>query len=138
MVLCIHRPDRPRDGNLSTDHADSLVPLRSVDGFVTDLVQYLCDKIASGPHDSSVVDLAQVSLYFTLDVITRLAFGEELGFLRTDSDVHSLVEQTRDAVSIAFIPLVVPWFRDIAFSRPFIRFLRPQPTDKKGFGVALK
>lgn len=110
----------------------------SVDGFVTDLVQYLRGKIASDQHGASVVDLARVSLYFTMDVITRLAFGEALGFMRTDSDVHALQEHLRAGLKAAFIPLVIPWFRRIAFSRPLIRFLRPQPTDKKGFGVALR
>lgn len=110
----------------------------SVDEFVTNLVQYLRGKITSGHRGSSVIDLALVSMYFTMDVITRLAFGDELGFMKTDSDVYGLLEQTRVALKVAFIPLVVPWFRDIVMSRPLIRFLRPQPTDKKGFGVALK
>lgn len=109
-----------------------------MDEFINGLMQYLRGKITTGPHGPSVVDFALVSMYFTMDVITRLAFGEELGFMRTDSDVHGLLEQIRGALRIAFIPLVVPWFRDIAFSRPLFRFLRPKPTDTKGLGVALR
>lgn len=112
---------------------------RSVDDFINGLIKYLRGKITTtDPRSPAVVDLALVSMYFTMDVITRLAFGEELGFMRTNSDVHGLLEQTRGALRVAFIPLVVPWFRDIAFSKPLFRFLRPKPTDKKGFGVALR
>lgn len=112
--------------------------LLSVDDFIIGLVQYLRGKITTNTHGPAVVDFALISMYFTMDVITRLAFGEELGFLRTDSDVHGLLQQIRGSLRIAFIPLVVPWFRDIAFSKPLFRFLRPKPTDRQGLGVALR
>lgn len=73
-----------------------------------------------------------------MDVITRLAFGEALGFLRTGSDVHGIIAQTRRSFRVLFVPLVVPWFRALIMSWPLSSVLLPQPTDANGSGVALR
>ncbi|CAN8103392.1 unnamed protein product [Discula destructiva] len=135
-------------GPYSGRETDAMEPI--VDGLVNDLIQYLRKKIPQHNTSSTmmmttttapaavVVDLALVSLYFTTDVITRLAFGEALGFLQTDSDVLGLVRQTRVAVRTSFIALVVPWFRALALSWPLSLWILPQPSDKTGFGVILR
>lgn len=126
-------------GPYSGRETDAMEPI--VDGFLVLLVQYLRDKTREGAGSNSpgtVVDLAPLSAYFTMDIITRVAFGKELGFLRSDSDVYDLLKQTGAAVKFLAVPLGVPWLRKIILSRPFMDRFGPKATDKKGFGAILK
>lgn len=59
-------------------------------------------------------------MYFTMDVITRLAFGKELGFLSSDSDRYNLLADTRKAVGFMWLPLVDSTVRAVVTSRLFL------------------
>ncbi|KAK2603267.1 hypothetical protein N8I77_009738 [Diaporthe amygdali] len=66
-----------------------------VDVMVKSFTQHLRDQTSRGPAQTCVVNFAHVVMYFTMDVITRVSFGRELGFLRTGSDVFGLMEAAR-------------------------------------------
>ncbi|ROW15878.1 hypothetical protein VPNG_02637 [Cytospora leucostoma] len=109
-----------------------------VDNFMTVLVQYLRTKCAQDPDLNTVVELASVINYFTMDVITRVAFGREFGFLERDTDAHGILAANRVALRTNAIPIAVPWLRDITTSRWFLKAFGPKPTDKTGLGVAIR
>lgn len=88
---------------------------------MTLLIDYLRNKITATSRPYAVVEMAIISMYFTVDIITRLAFGEELGFLSSDSDKYNLLADTRRAVRILWLPLVDSHVRAITTSRAFIR-----------------
>lgn len=97
-----------------------------MDTFVALLVEQLRSRINTGsgtsrPH--AVVDLARFSVYFTMDVITRLAFGQELGFLASDSDRHGLLSNLRTAVRVLWLPLVDSNVRAVTTSSVFLSML---------------
>lgn len=108
-----------------------------VDDLINVLTQYLRDKCAKGPEATTVVNFAFVVNSFTMDVITRIAFGQELGFLQSDTDVHGLLAAVRASLRTVNIPLSIPWVRDITTSRWFLRCFGPRSTDKKGLGVVI-
>lgn len=62
-------------------------------------------------------------MYFTLDVITRLAFGEELGFLASDSDKYGLIASFRSAVKVMWLPIVDANVRAVTTSSIFINMV---------------
>lgn len=62
-------------------------------------------------------------MYFTMDVITRLAFGEELGFLASDSDRYNLLANLRRAVKVMWLPIVDSNVRTITTSSIFFNLL---------------
>lgn len=103
-----------------------------VDDLISFFTGYIRGKCVEG---SEVVNFGVMFNYFTLDVITRLAFGEELGFLRSDSDVHGLLAAVRDSIVTASIPITIPWLRDIITSRWFLKLFGPRTTDKSGVGL---
>lgn len=94
--------------------------LYSVDKFLTLMIDHLRKKITSSSGPNAIVDLANVSLYFTMDIITRLSFGKELGFLASDSDRHNVLSDTRSAVKVMWLPLVDSTVRRITSSRAFL------------------
>lgn len=122
-------------GPYSGRATDAMEPI--VDGFVDALIQYIRNKARprDGSSASVVVDLAPITVYFTTDIITRVAFGKELGFLRTDSDVYDLLSETKIAVKFMAAPLAIPWLRNILTSRFFMKLFGPKSTDRNGFGA---
>ncbi|KAI1445272.1 BcABA1, cytochrome P450 monooxygenase [Annulohypoxylon stygium] len=80
------------------------------------------------------VDFAELISFYTVDVITRSAFGEEFGCLKTDSDVHGFLASVKESWASIAIALDVPYFRNILFSQLFLKFFGPKPTDPAGMG----
>lgn len=108
-----------------------------VDDMVNALLRNLRNKTSSGAGLSTIINLATVISYFTLDTITRINFGKAMGFLDTDTDVGGLFAGTRSALKTFTIPLQTPWLRRIFMSKWFFKTLGPKPTDKSGFGVVM-
>lgn len=109
-----------------------------VDDIIRALNQHIRDDLSLGPGRAHVVNFADIANFFTMDVITRVAFGRELGFLRTHSDVHGLMAALRAAMKTYTIPMNVPWLRSITTSNSFLRAFGPKSTDKEGPGVLIR
>lgn len=108
-----------------------------VDDMVNALLQNLRNKTSQGAGLSTIINLATIVSYFTLDTITRITFGKAMGFLETDTDVGGLFAGSRSALKYFTIPMQTPWLRGITLSKWFIRTLGPKATDKDGFGVVI-
>ncbi|KAL7629693.1 hypothetical protein AAE478_001216 [Parahypoxylon ruwenzoriense] len=80
------------------------------------------------------VEFAELVSYYTVDVITRSAFGEEFGCLKTDTDVHGFLAAVKESWASLAIALDVPFIRNILFSPIFLKFFGPKPTDTSGMG----
>lgn len=74
--------------------------------------------------------------FFTLEVITRLAYGEPFGHIDEATDMYGWIEQADMALKIMGVTLDVPAVRNI-FSRVFIELFGPKPTDKWGIGKVI-
>lgn len=102
-----------------------------VDSQLESLVQYLQEKYIKPGRPA---DLARVVQYFTLDSISRIAYGKEFGNMTNDADVMDLVS-TLDMV----MPSVqlfgdVPWLGAVFLNRQLLKIIGPKRTDKKGVG----
>lgn len=76
-----------------------------IDGIVEELLRHLRKKASSA--NPPVVNLSRTINFFTVDVITRLAFDENMGFLRTNSDVHGLISAISHAMKACTTPLAI-------------------------------
>ncbi|CAJ0540849.1 Ff.00g077560.m01.CDS01 [Fusarium sp. VM40] len=79
------------------------------------------------------VDLGRRAQFFTLDVISDLAFGEPFGFLETDSDVYKYIQITEETLPSVMVTTVVPWLVKV-LSSPLFKKLLPSEKDRLGFG----
>lgn len=78
-------------------------------------------------------DFGRKAHYFTLDVITDLAFGEPFGDLATDSDVHGYIATLESAMPAVMLTTVLPWLLDL-LSWPLFRRMLPSDKDAAGMG----
>ncbi|OHE95151.1 cytochrome P450 [Colletotrichum orchidophilum] len=93
----------------------------------------LLEKYAS--HDEAF-DFGAKAQYFTLDVISDLAFGEPFGDLATDSDVHEYIKTMEQNMPTILVTSVLPWLLAL-LSSPLFRSMMPSEKDAIGVGKTM-
>lgn len=111
-----------------------------VDEMIGTLIKYLRTHASTDDEKKLAVpiDFYKVTEYFTMDIITRISFGREMGCMATNSDVHGLLAAITLAMKTYTIPLSIPWLRDITTSDIFMKFFGPKMTDTSGMGVMMR
>lgn len=111
-----------------------------VDALVKDLLALIRSKYISEPgsNDLRPLDFAQMSSFFTLDVITKAGFGEEFGFLKADRDLYDFVASIQGHWPKLAISVDVPWIRVITYSHWFLKLFGPKTTDPVGWGKLMR
>ncbi|KAK0707829.1 cytochrome P450 71A20 [Lasiosphaeris hirsuta] len=104
-----------------------------IDEQVAGLVSLLEDKYLSTKTEFKPVDLARKVQYFTLDVISALAFGKEFGYLKADADLFGYIETTESTLPIMLATAFMPWFLKIMQS-PRFKWLIPNAREMVGIG----
>ncbi|THZ19738.1 hypothetical protein D6C89_07579, partial [Aureobasidium pullulans] len=106
---------------------------------VNNLIETLIAKIAlkyaaptANSQTACFLDLGKTSCYFTLDVITRLAFGREFSYLEHEKDHYNFLRSLHD-----LWPQMSTCIRKFLFSKPFLTLLGLKTTDKAGFGALI-
>lgn len=106
----------------------------TVDMQIANLVGLIEEKYISTPQDYRPMDLGQKASFFTLDVISALAFGEAFGYLTTDRDVYDYLKTNKSAIPLMMIASDIPTLADILQSK-VLRRLLPSMADKSGLGA---
>ncbi|KAF2493238.1 putative P450 monooxygenase [Lophium mytilinum] len=90
-------------------------------------------KYVSTDTEYRPMDLARVTTFFTLDVISTIAFGKSFGFLVTDEDPFDYLKQLHVFLPAIMLFSVFPDVQKI-MRLPLIQRLAPQATDVTGLG----
>ncbi|KAK4235349.1 Pisatin demethylase [Achaetomium macrosporum] len=104
-----------------------------IDEQVAGLVSLLETKYLSTETDFKPVDLARKVQYFTLDVISSLAFGKAFGYLKADADLFSYIQTTESTLPVLLATALMPWFLRILQS-PRLKWLLPNAREMVGIG----
>ncbi|KAH7303982.1 cytochrome P450 [Stachybotrys elegans] len=107
---------------------------RTVDTHIARLVDLLEAKYLSTSEEYRPFDFAQKIQFFTLDVISDLAFGQPFGYVEQDDDVFDFIKITRSFFPITLVMANVPSVVSLLHSRLF-RGMLPKESDKIGFGA---
>ncbi|KAK6951145.1 hypothetical protein Daesc_007676 [Daldinia eschscholtzii] len=83
--------------------------------------------------ETRYVDFATLSRYFTLDVITRLAYGKAFGFMDSD-DLYGYTSKIDDGLKFLNLAQEIPFVRRVIFSHTFYALFGAKPTDETGIG----
>jgi hypothetical protein len=109
---------------------------QTIETQIANLVGLIKSKYISEAATYRPVDLAQKLQYFTLDVISDLAFGQPLGYLEQDADPYDYIEAMGASMPVLATLGNVPWLADLFHSRLLRRFL-PSERDEGGFGALI-
>lgn len=105
----------------------------SIDRCVSQFINLLRSKYVSTEGRVIPVDMSDKIQYFTLDVISTVAYGKAFGMLKNDEDVGSYIQLTNEGLTAFKIVLAfgLHWL----LHAPIIgKALAPSPSDKSGFG----
>lgn len=78
-------------------------------------------------------DFGHKAQYFTLDVISDLAFGEPFGDVETDSDVHGYIRAMEESMPTIIVTTVMPWIMKL-LQLPVFKGMLPSDKDPVGVG----
>jgi cytochrome P450 len=121
----------PGYGGKDVDNLHSLI-----DEQVAAFVSLLETKYLATETDFKTVDLARKVQYFTLDVISSLAFGKEFGYLEADADKFGYIKTTESTVPILLATALMPWFLSLLQS-PRLKWLMPSAREMVGIGTVM-
>lgn len=107
---------------------------RTIDTQIAKFIELIETKYLSTAQQYRPVDFAEKTQFFTLDVISDLAFGQPFGFLEQDDDVFDFLKIGRAYFPVAIVLANIPSLVPLLHSR-FFRFLLPKESDKLGFGA---
>ncbi|KAJ9500512.1 hypothetical protein LTR96_000789 [Exophiala xenobiotica] len=83
---------------------------------------------------NEAMDFAVLAGYFTLDILTQIAFGQALGFLIKNEDLYDYHKSSSQFYPIMELSSNHPMILSILRSR-IMQGAAPKPTDKIGFGA---
>lgn len=103
-----------------------------IDARIVDLTELLRDK-----YDGTVLDLAEVMRYFTLDVLSTVAFGRPFGFMAANKDLWEYGKTNAQFMPVFQLQANHSWIRRVLASPLMQRLGSPKVTDTTGIGPAL-
>lgn len=106
---------------------DTLEP--DIDARIVDM----CDLIEN-TYNESPMDFADIARYFTLDVLSTVAFGSPFGFMAANEDKWEYGKTSEQFLLILNFVTNHKFFRWIFFQNWFQALAGPKPTDKTGMG----
>lgn len=80
------------------------------------------------------MDFAKKGQFFTLDVISDLAFGKAFGYLEKDEDVYDYIKIIDSVIPFMLVMANLPSLARLTQTK-LLRGLLPKETDKLGFGA---
>lgn len=105
-----------------------------IDSHVVNFINLIKNKYLSTEKESKIMDLAQKSQFFTIDVITDLAMGAPFGNLSSDSDRHDFLRSSMELQPAAIVVASMPWVSKILQTQFVGKFLFPTAQDEIGMG----
>lgn len=106
----------------------------TVDNQVANFASLIEAKYISTSQDLSPLDFGEKASFFTLDVISDLAFGQAFGYLEGDEDKYDYLSMSKTAIPFMMAVTDVPVLADTLQSR-FFRWILLSEADKAGFGA---
>ena len=104
-----------------------------VDAQLVQLKSLIRRHYLSTAADMQQVDLVWIIRFFTLDVVTSLAYGEPFGYLQANEDLFGFNQQVQELSKPMSVMLDTPFLRTLIDS-PLAPHFLPKVTDKKGMG----
>ena len=108
---------------------------QDVDEQLQKLFDLIISKYLARPEEGifQTVDLSRITSFFTLDTISKIAFGQTFAFLERDEDPFGYLENLKQ-----FLPAIIVFGVYTELTKilkiPLVKAALPKSTDKRGLG----
>lgn len=103
-----------------------------IDSNITNFIKLIHTESAAGRP----IDFSSLAQYFTLDVLTHIAFSSPIGYLTQNRDVYSYIRTVSDFLRVLELGANSSTIQKILDS-PLMAPMRPTPKDKDGMGAMM-
>jgi hypothetical protein len=107
-----------------------------IDGRVVGWIELLRKRFAG--DDQVFCDIGQKIQFLTVDIITKLCLGDEIGCVKNDRDMHHILETVEKGTHVCQYFSVFLWmntvFLQLARIPALAKLLFPKPDDSTGVG----
>jgi hypothetical protein len=100
---------------------------------VVELINLIEKKYITTEHEFRPVEFAHTAMFFAIDVISDLSWGEALGFLADDADKFDYLKLNDTFFPFMTAMSALPWLTAMMQRAPF-KYLLPKSSDRVGFG----
>ncbi|KAF2642225.1 cytochrome P450 [Massarina eburnea CBS 473.64] len=107
---------------------------KDFDDQIVSWVNLIRTKYISKGESLKPMDIALQAQYFTLDVITSLAYGRAFGYLARDEDIYDYIKLADQFISTAAPIVGVAPVHTFLYRSGLIFKIAPSPADPTGFG----
>jgi hypothetical protein len=105
-----------------------------IDKCIQSFINLIRTKYITTGADIKPMDFGVKAQFFTLDVITKVAYGSEFGYLTKDEDLHGYIKTTEDLVTWIPFFATVPLANNI-LNRSWVKEkIGPSYADPSGIG----
>ena len=106
----------------------------SIDARVLDLVSLIETAYLSTPTAFKPMDFAHLAQYFTMDVLTDVAFSKPLGYLKANADLHGYIQTVRAYMPILELQTNIPLINTLLGNAIVRKIMAPTARDRFGMG----
>ncbi|KAG4432139.1 hypothetical protein IFR05_012376 [Cadophora sp. M221] len=106
----------------------------SIDKHVQKFLTLIRTKYLSTSTSFKPIDMARRVTFFTMDVITDIAFGQPFGCLTSDTDMYEYIELTEEMLPMMAVVSNIPLFRKLFMTSWVSKLLFPSDKSEKGIG----
>ena len=103
----------------------------SIDRQIAILIRIISENYVG---TSTPFDFARIAEYFTLDVISDIAFGKAFGFLAENRDMFDYIKTTEETLPFVVVVGILPSLNKILQIKAINKFFIPSVKDKLGLG----
>ncbi|KAK2604018.1 hypothetical protein N8I77_006979 [Diaporthe amygdali] len=107
-----------------------------VDSQIAALVKYIRTKAVDGQGDR--LGFSKIIRWFQLDLISLVGLGKAWGDLADETDHFDFLGSMDRAIPLIHSISLVPFMRNIIFSKLFLYLAAPKVTDKEGMGRSIR
>ncbi|KAF2676291.1 cytochrome P450 [Lentithecium fluviatile CBS 122367] len=107
---------------------------KDVDDQIAAWCNLIRTKYISTGETLKPMDIATQVQYFTLDVITSLAYGKAFGYLAQDTDVFDYIKTGEQLVATVATIMGIAPIQNFLYNTNLIFRVAPHPEDPKGLG----
>lgn len=111
---------------------------RSIDAQIQALIKLLDTTYTSSGSQLRPLDFARVAQFFTLDVISDIAFGEPLGFLINNEDINGYCRVAEKLLPAFEWAVALPSVNRIVRLPGVRNLVMPSASDKSGVGTIMR
>lgn len=109
-----------------------------IDSQIAEMVALLRRKYVSTAGELKPVDFALLAQYLALDTITKIAYGNAFGYIRTESDIQEYIKNVESITPLFHSCADVLPLQRIVFSKTALKLMGPSTKDKKGLGSLMR